>query len=112
MIGSAAFLAPEIGTDPCSGRPPVISNLSILLCFFRREGLHRQRVNLLAHAIAQRLVDELVALHAALASEGGRNDHRLEMLPVANHLDSFAVKSRLDPALYAFRSDHCHCLSL
>src|SRR5258706_2484698 len=102
ITGNAAFFAPEMRTMPSSGLPPVMSSLSIAPCFFRRQGLHRQRVDFLAHAIAQRLVDQLVALHTVLALEGGRHDQRLEMLPVAAHLDAFAGEARLDSALYAF----------
>jgi hypothetical protein len=69
MTGSAAFLAPEIGTEPSQRAAAVMSSLSILLRLFRRQRLHRQRVDFLPHAVAQRLVDELVPLHAALARE-------------------------------------------
>src|SRR5258706_11999102 len=62
MMGSAAFFAPDTRTSPSSGRPPVINNLSILFRFFRRQCLHRQRVDFLTHAITEGLVDQLVAL--------------------------------------------------
>jgi hypothetical protein len=38
MIGSAAFLAPEMRTSPASGTPPWISSLSMLACF--RQAVH------------------------------------------------------------------------
>ena len=62
-------------------------------------------MDLLAHALTQRRVDELVALHAAAAGELGRYHQSLEMLAVANHLDALAGEPRLDAALYAFRGD-------
>src|SRR5512140_2961477 len=67
MIGSAAFLAPEMRTSPESGTPPRIRSLSMVL-FFRRsgapllrsQGLHRQRMDFLAHALTQGLIHALV----------------------------------------------------
>ena len=56
-------------------------------------------MDFLAHAIPQGPVDELVALHAALARECRRHDQRLEMLAVADHLDALAGESRFDSAL-------------
>lgn len=76
-----------------------------LLPFIRGQGLHRQGVDLLAHAIAKGHVDELVALHPAAAGELGRYHQSLEMLAVADHLDALAGEPRLDAALYAFRGD-------
>src|SRR5258706_16303675 len=69
MIGSAAFFAPDTVTSPSSGPPPLILSLSTGFPFPGRERTHRQRVDFLAHALAERRVDELVALHAALAGE-------------------------------------------
>src|SRR3954464_7374254 len=86
-IGSAAFFAPEMCASPRNCRPPAMRSLSTALPLFRRQRAHRQSMDLLAHAIAQRPIHELVALHAALAGEGARHNERLEMLPVANHLD-------------------------
>ena len=71
-----------------------------------------QGVNLLAHAVTQRLVHQLVALHAALAGERRRHDHRLEMLAVADHFHTLADESALDSAFYAFWGHHRYCLSL
>src|SRR5688572_4285154 len=96
MIGRAAFFAPEMRTSPSSGRPPVIFSLSILLPFFGRQRLHRERVDLLAHAIAERLVNQLVALHAALACERIGHHHRLEVLAVADDFDVLADEAAFD----------------
>src|SRR5687768_14105482 len=109
MIGSAAFFAPDTCTVPCSGRPPAMRSLSTALPLLRRQRLHRQGVDLLAHAVAKGGVDQLVALHAALAGEGARHHHRLEVLPVAEHLEVLAGEPARDSRLHAFR---CHHLSL
>src|SRR3989442_2316064 len=111
MIGSAAFFAPETRTSPSSGRPPRMRSLSTGAPLLRRERAHGQRVNLLAHALAERRIDQLVALHAAAAGELGGDDERLEMLTVARHLDVLAGEPGLDSLLYAFRRNH-QCLSL
>src|SRR5258706_227175 len=101
ITGSAAFFEPEIRTVPASGWPPRTSSLSIGAPFLRRERLHRQRVDFLAHAIAQGRVDQLVALHAAPAFELARNDDRLEMLAIAGHFDVLAREPGLDASLHA-----------
>src|SRR5262245_2547509 len=107
MIGSAAFLAPETVTWPSSGRPPVILSLSIgFLPFVRRECLHGECVDLLAHALAERGVDELVALHPAAPGELARNDERLEVLAVADHFQMLAGNPARYAFLHAFCSDH------
>lgn len=105
MIGKAAFFAPEIRISPSSGFPPTILSLSTAFPFVRRQRLHRQRVDLLAHAIAERRIDELVALHPVAAGKLGRHDERLEMLAVAHHLDMLAAEARLDAALHALRGN-------
>ena len=56
-------------------------------------------MDLLAHAIAERAVHQLVALDPAQALECRTDDQRLEMLPVAVDLDLVAGKSGLDRAL-------------
>src|SRR5690606_25059573 len=92
-IGRAAFLAPEMTTSPCSGRPPWISSLSIVLggfVFGRRQGAHRQGMDFRAHAFAQRLVDSLVAGQRALALEDGADDQGLEVGAVAVDFKVFA----------------------
>src|SRR5687768_8626437 len=83
MIGSAAFFAPETATSPRSGRPPVMRSLSTGAPLLGREGANGQRVDLFAHALAQRGIHELVALHAAAAGELARDDDGLEVLAVA-----------------------------
>src|SRR6185503_15495122 len=126
MIGSAAFFAPEMRTSPSRRRPPRIFSLSIypfsapkmaflgrtggFAPFFGRQRLHRQRVHLFPHALAERRVDELVALHAGAAGEPRRDHQRLEVLAVANHLDVLAGEPGLDRVLDAFGSHH-QCLS-
>src|SRR5262245_58461184 len=82
ISGRAAFFAPEMLTSPSSGAPPTIASLSTRSPFFGGEGLHRQRMDFRAHAIAQRLVDALVLLDAALAAKLAAHDERLEMLTV------------------------------
>src|SRR2546423_5549153 len=78
MIGSAAFLAPETAISPSSGRPPLILSLSTGFPFLGREGAHGERVNFLAHALPQRRVDELMALHPVAAGELTCTYQRLE----------------------------------
>ncbi len=102
MMGSAAFFAPATRTSPESGVPPWMDSFCMVTVkarrggqgsssarrpFVRGQGLHGQRVDLLAHAVAERRVDELVAAHAAQAREVGAHDDGLEMRAVAAHLD-------------------------
>jgi hypothetical protein len=63
-------------------------------------------VDLLAHALAQRGVYQLVALHAAAPGELVRDDERLEVLAVADHLDVLAGETALDACLHAFGGHH------
>ena len=69
------------------------SELALLLAAWppirRRQRLHRQRVDLLAHALAQRRVDELVTRDARLPSNAGRRSAH-EMPAVAVDLDVLA----------------------
>src|SRR3954464_1314713 len=106
MMGSAAFLAPEMRTSPSSGRPPRMRSLSTGPPLLGCERAHREGVNLLAHAFPERRVNQLVSLHAVAAAELGGNDQRLEVLSVADHLDMLAGKARFDPVLDAVRRDH------
>src|SRR5712691_9530393 len=106
MIGSAAFFAPETRTSPCSGRPPVMRSLSTRSPLLGRQRTHRQRMDFLAHALAERRVDQLMALHAAPSHELAGHDQRLEMLSVAGHFHMLAGESRRDPRLHAFRRHH------
>src|SRR5512134_3069595 len=105
-MGSSAFFAPDTRTSPCSGTPPWISSLSIfdsrlapgargsvpgrLGPVLGSEGLHRQGVDLFAHALAKRLVHELVLLHPVAAAEGLADDDGFEVMAVAAHLDMLA----------------------
>src|SRR5450432_3100403 len=102
--GRAAFLAPEMATSPARRRPPRMRSLSMERARARASGrvvsvfgggqrLHRQRMNLLAHAIAKRLVDALVSGDAIRAFELGRDDGREEMSAVALDLDVLASQS-------------------
>src|SRR5262249_13338149 len=81
MIGSAAFLAPEMRTSPASGTPPSMTSLSMR--FLRRERAHRKRVDLLAHALPEGRVHHLVPLHPALPPKRFAHHERLEMLTVS-----------------------------
>ena len=69
-------------------------------------------MDLLAHELAERLVDELVALHATLAGEFARHHDRLEVLAVAEYFDMLAGEAGLDPLRHAVGSDHRQVLSL
>src|SRR5437764_1466543 len=106
MIGSAAFFAPEMRTSPCSGPPPVMRSLSTALPLRGGQGAHRKRVDLLAHAVAERGVNQLVPLHAATALESRRYDERLEVLAVARDLAVPAGEARLDAGLDALCAHH------
>src|SRR5690606_29914743 len=100
------FFAPETWTVPSSARPPEMRSLSTGLPLLRRERAHGERVDLLAHAIAQGGVNHLVALHAALALEGGRDDERLEVLAIADDFDMPALEAGGDALLDAFGIHH------
>ena len=67
--------------------------------FGGRERLHRQRVDLLAHSIAQCRIHPLVAPDARQAVELGRHDGGEEMAAVALHLEVGARQSLRDVAL-------------
>src|SRR5512144_2941638 len=115
-IGSAAFFAPETRTSPSSRWPPSISSLSTLrdfpgrllqrVPFGGRQGRHRQRVDLLAHALAERAVDELVRLHAREALELPAHDERLPVVTVARDLQVLAVDAGGDRFLDRFCGGH------
>src|SRR5689334_20769063 len=114
MIGSAAFFAPATRISPDSGTPPWMESLcmeevrpSSARCpFLGGKGLHRQRVDLLAHALAERRVHQLVALHATEPREFGAHDDRLEMRAVAAHLEVRAREAGADRGLDGARFDH------
>ena len=62
-------------------------------------------MDFLAHALAERGIDHLMALDAALAGELPADHERLEMLAVADHFDVLAGEPAFDSLLDAFRSD-------
>src|ERR1700694_2465351 len=106
MIGSAAFFAPDTRTSPRSGCPPIMRSLSTRFPLFGGQRAHRQRMDFLAHALAERRVHQLMALHAAPSRELAGDDQRLEMLPVADDFHVFARESGLDSRLHALRRHH------
>src|SRR3990170_5012431 len=107
ISGNAAFLAPDTRTSPDNGAPPWMTSLSTLgLEFLGGEGLHGQRVNLLAHPLAEHAVYQLVPLDPALAAKQGTHDERLEVLPVARHLKQRALQVLLDIAPDLLRRHH------
>src|SRR5205085_3557031 len=106
MMGKAAFWAPLTCTSPSSGTPPRMRSLSTGAPLFRGERAHGKGVDLLAHALAQRRIDELVALHAISAGELRRHDEGLKMLAVAGDFDALAGERALDALLDAFWRDH------
>ena len=63
-------------------------------------------MDLLAHALAEGGVDQLVTLDAALAGELRLNHHRLEVLAVAEHFDVLARETAFDALFHAFWSHH------
>src|SRR5258706_3940612 len=105
ISGSAAFFAPETRISPESGTPPWMMSLSIRR-LFGSERAHRQRMNLPAHALPERRIDELMALHAALAAERFAHDERLEMLSVAHDAYFAALQPLLDIVLNLLRCHH------
>src|SRR5882724_615595 len=106
MIGNAAFFAPDTRSSPSRVRPPRMRSLSIGAPLLRRQRAHGERVDFVAHALAERAINQLVALHPVAPGELRRNDQRLEVLPVARHLDVLAGKPGFDALLDAFRRDH------
>ena len=54
-------------------------------------------MDFLAHALAERRVNQLMALHAAPSRELAGHDQRLEMLSVADHFHMLAGEPRRDP---------------
>src|SRR5438128_702156 len=107
-IGSAAFFAPETRISPLSGALPSMTSLSMLVALgplFGRQRLHRQGMDLITHAIAQRAIDELVLFNFGQPTEGSAHDDGLEMLTVTDHFDVLASKPCLDRAFDVVRSD-------
>jgi len=68
--------------------------------------LHRQRVNLFAHAIAERPVHELMLLHLALAAESRAHDDRFKVLAIAINTYQLALETLLDVGFNLFRLDN------
>src|SRR5579859_3467806 len=97
ISGRAAFFAPEMRTSPARGAPPSMTSLSIRLLWSERA--HGQRVDLLAHASAERRVHHLVPLHASLSAERFAHDNSLEVPAVACHPHVAAGDPALDVAL-------------
>src|SRR5690606_3248569 len=104
-MGRAAFLAPETEISPFRRWPPEMRNLSIRigLVFVGSQGAHGQGVDLGLHAVAQGLVDQLVAGDQALARNGGADDQRLEMRAVAIDVQVVAGQVVGNVLAYLFR---------
>src|SRR5215213_5132501 len=98
-IGSAAFFAPEIGTSPSSLTPPSMISLStrLRLPLFRRHRLHGKRVNIFAHALAQRRVHELVLAHFRKSPKLRAHNDRFKVAPIACNFDVVALEAFFDP---------------
>ena len=62
-------------------------------------------MDLFAHAIAQRLVYELMALHPGFPTKGCAHDEGFEVLTIAGHLQMLALEMIFDIALYIFGSN-------
>jgi hypothetical protein len=67
--------------------------------FLGRERLHRERVYVFAHALAERFVDELMLTHFREPSEKRAHDHRFEMATITGHFDVIALKAFFDALL-------------
>ena len=67
-------------------------------------------MNFLAHAVAQRLVDQLMLLDLALAGEGRADNHRFPVMAVARDFNMLAVEAGEDGLFDAVRSNHFDCL--
>src|SRR6266446_534411 len=106
MIGRAAFFAPETRSSPSRDRPPRMRSLSTGTPLLRRQRAHRERMDLLAHALAERAIDQLVPLHTVAPGEFPRDDERLKVLAVADHFHVLAGEPGFDALLDAFRRDH------
>ena len=80
--------------------PPSIASLSIAASpFLRRKRLHGQRVDFLAHPLAQRRIDKLMTLDARQPGKFLAHDHRLEVLAVAGDFDVLARDPRFNRML-------------
>src|SRR3954468_10600141 len=106
MIGNAAFLAPDTRTSPSSVRPPRMRSLSTGAPLLGRQRAHGERMDFFAHALTERAIHQLMALHSIAPGELRRDDQRLEVLPVADHLDVLAAEPCFNALFDAFRRDH------
>src|ERR1700722_5069930 len=104
-IGSVAFLAPEIRTSPSSGTPPVICSLStrqgaLALRAARRPflwgiGFDGERVDLAAHAGAERPIDQLMPCEQPQALELGPDQSGREVRVVIGTDFDLGARQRL-----------------
>ena len=63
-------------------------------------------MDLLAHAITERAIDQLVALHRALALEQAGNDEGVEVAAIALDLEEFARQAFGDESANILGSNH------
>src|SRR5690242_5090397 len=103
-------------TSPASGTPPLMTSLSIgslsLRPILGGQGLHGQRVNFLAHAIAERSVHNLMPLHAGFATKRFTYDQGFEVMTIADHFEMLTLQMVFYIAFDVFGSDHGHLLML
>src|SRR5512135_2103036 len=85
-----------------TSREIAVKSLALLPVFVRRQGPHRQRVDFLAHALAERRIDQLMARNAGLAGERRTDDERLEVTAIAVDFNALARQSLRDIALHVF----------
>ena len=78
--------------------------------FGRGQGLHRQRVDLGPHPVAQRGVNALVPKHPTLAGELGRDDGGKKVMAIAFDLEVVARQSSGDEATHVVSSWVSHTL--
>src|SRR3990167_1890184 len=77
---TAVEVAPELGVTV---KKPCAADSGLRCPLGGRQGLHRQRMDLLPHSIAEGLVNALVAHDTALAFELAGDDGGKEVLPIA-----------------------------
>lgn len=65
----------------------------LLLKLGRSQRSHRQRVNLLSHAVAERAIDVLVTGDTRLTFERRAYDQRLKVPAIAGYFDHFAFEA-------------------
>lgn len=74
------------------------------------ERLHRQCVNFLTHTVAQRAIDNLVALDARLAFECASHNHGLKVRAIAIDGEVFAIELGAEITFNVFGRDHEYLL--